>query len=86
MIIRAYGRLGGKPIVEEVTMLVVENDQGTPIVIASDYGNGAVSAEIAVPERMDRFRRMLAAMGIDRTFISTNAMHLKKPGDLPVIQ
>ncbi len=62
----------GKPIIAQVTRVVIYDDLDNPIAVALDPGNGMVIAEVLTdpaedPVRAEEFRRILAAFGITRT-------------------
>lgn len=83
MRLKAYERLGGEPIVRDVSVVVIEDDAGQPIGVACNIGNGMTTVSHAGdPE----FNRILHTLGINRTVITdTIDKQLSKPDKLPLI-
>lgn len=84
MRLKAFKELGDKnPIIAEVSVVVVEGDDGTPVMVACDVGNGGICASSAKDED---FNRVLRTLGIDKLVITDNLdAALKPPGELPAI-
>lgn len=83
MRIEAHNSLG-KPIVADITRLLVCDDFGNPMAVAVDIGSGGmvVAVNDDDPARAEEFRRILQAFGIQRTAIvktfEQTPLHKKK--------
>jgi len=60
-------RVGAPPVVLEASQFVAEDDLGTPIAVGAAYGpDGAYAVScVGCPD----FRRVLRALGVDRTVV-----------------
>lgn len=67
MIIKLIPRIGGSPIVLDVSQFIVMNDQGTPVSVGATYGpnNGVAVSCIGC----DDFDRILKILGVATTVI-----------------
>lgn len=63
MILEIISKIGGAPLRIEASQLMIRNEQGTPLAVAGEYGNGAVK----VAHALDRdFQKSLQAFGFGR--------------------
>lgn len=68
--LKAFRKIGdSQPIVEDVSIVVIEGKHGQPVVVAADLGGGAIAAEVAKPDTQDAFNRILQSLGFDRVVI-----------------
>ncbi len=68
--------IGSKPVVLEATLVVCEHDNGTPFMVAGNYGpEGAERASHALD---DDFNDTLRKMGVNKTVI-TDKLQLPPP-------
>lgn len=84
MKIRAFRKFGDlHPIIADVAVVVVEADDGSPLSVACDVGNGTICASVV---GNDDFDRILQTLGFNKMTIVENLDSvLKKPEDLPVL-
>ncbi len=77
MIIKLVPRVGGEPIVLDVSQFVAYNAHGTPISVGAEYGSAGTQAvsTVANPEEFNRFLKML---GVNTTVI-VETLQLPKP-------
>lgn len=67
MKIKLIPRIGGAPLVLDVSQFVVCNDHGTPISVGAEYGPANSQAVSCVG--CDDFQRVLRVLGVDTTVI-----------------
>lgn len=83
MRLKAFKNFGDTPIVHDVSVVVIENDDGKPIAVACNVGPGMDTvAHAGDPE----FNRILHTLGFDKVIIA-NVLdsHLSKPDNMPLI-
>lgn len=70
-------RVGGAPLVLDVSQFVVANDQGTPIAVGAVYGPDGADAVSCVgcPD----FERMLRVLGVNSTVVVQRLLMPKPP-------
>lgn len=67
MKIKLIPRIGGTPLVLDVSQFVVVNEQGTPVSVGAVYGpNGAIAVSCV---GCDDFQRMLRSLGVNTTVV-----------------
>lgn len=84
MRLKAFRKIGDpQPIIAEVSVVVIEDDNGVPIAVACDVGPGAVCTAHA---RDEEFNRILKTLNIDKLVITDNLESvLKNPDQLPLL-
>ena len=81
MIVKFISNVGGQPIVLPCTQILICQDNGTPIVVAVEYGPEGAQAVGSVGHNPSEFHRLLKALGIERTVIvDTIKMPEPQPG------
>lgn len=67
MRIQLIPRIGGAPLVFDVSQFIVVNDQGTPISVGAVYGPDGADAVSCVGA--SDFQRMLRVLGVNTTVV-----------------
>jgi len=67
----------GKPIVLPVRQVVVRLSNGTPVVVASEFGPDGAYAVSRVGD--DDFNRLLRALGLDITHVQVDTVQMPSP-------
>lgn len=67
MRIKLIPRIGGSPIVLDVSQFIVVNDQGTPISVGAVYGPDGADAVSCIG--CDDFQRILRVLGVNTTVV-----------------
>ena len=83
MRVRAFESIGDRqPMVKEASVVLVEDDAGTPLSVACEYAGGHLTCHAGDPE----FVRVLRALGFNQLVIVNDlAKKLKDPEQLPVL-
>lgn len=84
MRLKAFRKIGDpEPIIADVSVVIVEDDNGVPVAVACEVGPGAICTAHA---RDEEFNRILKTLGIDRLVITDNLESvLKNPEQLPLL-
>lgn len=71
MRLKAFRHIGDRePIITDVSVVVIEGEQGQPVVVAADLGQGSIEAEVLKPTTEVEFNRILQSLGINRLVIA----------------
>lgn len=76
MKIQLIPRIGGAPVVLDVSQFIVVNDMGTPISVGAVYGPDGADAVSCIG--CNDFQRMLRVLGINTTVV-VDKLTLPKP-------
>lgn len=79
MRIKLFRKNGDPEIVDDATLLVVEDDRGTPVSIACDLGIAGAFEVACIDNR--NFSDVLKKYGIDRTVVRVDARQFLKPSE-----
>lgn len=80
MRLKAYKTIGDpQPLVRDVSVILIEGDNGQPVVVAADIGGGVIAAEVAKPSTEVEFNRILRSLGFDRVVIVEDLAPLLVP-------
>lgn len=79
MKVKLLPKIGGRPVVMDVSQFIVCQDNGTPIMVGAEYGtdNSQAVSMVGQPD----FQRMLQLLGVHTTVVvDTLQMPAPQPG------
>ena len=78
-------RRGETMIIEDATLMIVEDSKGDPVSVAARYGVGDLFTVSCIDDE-EKFNRTLRGLGIDKVVVKVPIdQDLRNPRELPVV-